>query len=174
MVKTKQTACGGSSSHRPRGMATARFTGAEEDEPQFEDAPGEETEESQDWPEYGEEETGASKSTDKAGDQPQQAEGGPEVPPKENPPPPINPTPSTSKDPTPGTSKDPTNAPPTVPTQDPTQDPTEAMAEEVEIETPPKLTTYVKSYKLAGKNWLDTVLDQKEQAYDTLYDRLVR
>ena len=173
MVKTKQTACGGSSSHRPRGMATARFTGAEEDEPQFEDAPGEETEESQDWPEYGEEETGASKSTDKAGDQPQQA-GGPEVPPKENPPPPINPTPSTSKDPTPGTSKDPTNAPPTVPTQDPTQDPTEAMAEEVEIETPPKLTTYVKSYKLAGKNWLDTVLDQKEQAYDTLYDRLVR
>ena len=106
----------------------------------------------------------------KAGDQPQQAEGGPEVPPEENPPPPINPTPGTSKDPTPGTSKDPTDAQPTVPTQDPI----EAKAEEVEVETPPELTAYVKSYKLAGKNWLDTVLDQKEQAYDKLYDRLVK
>ena len=37
-----------------------------------------------------------------------------------------------------------------VPTQDPTQDPTEAKAEEVEVETPPKFTAYVKSYKLAG------------------------
>ena len=160
MAKTKQTARGASSSHRPGGMATARFAGAEEDEPQFKDTPGEE-------------ETGASKSTGKAGDQPQQVEGGPEVPPEENPPPPVNPTPDTSKDPTPGTSKDPTDAPPTVPAQDPTQDPTETKAEEVEVETPPELTTYVKSYKLAGKNWLDTVLGQKEQAYDTLYDRLV-
>ena len=174
MVRTKQTSHGGSSSHRPGGMATARFAGAEEDELQFTDAPGEETEDSQEWPEYGEEETGASKSTGKAGNQPQQVEGGPEVPPKENPPPPINPTPGTSKDPTPGTSKDPTDAPPTVPAQDPTQDPTEAKAEEVEVETPPELTAYVKSYKLAGKNWLDRVLDQKEQAYDTLYDRLVK
>ena len=160
MAKTKQTTRGASSSHRPGGMVTARFAGAEEDEPQFEDAPGEE-------------ETGASKSTGKAGDQPQQVEGGPEVPPEENPPPPINPTPGTSKDPTPGTSKDPTDTPPTVPIQDPTQDPTETKAEEVEVETPPELKAYVKSYKLARKNWLDTVLDQKEQAYNTLYDRLV-
>ena len=174
MAKTKQTAHGASSSHRPGGMATARFTGAEGDEPQFADAPEEDTEDSQEWPEYGEEETGASKSTGKAGDQPQQAEGGPEVPPKENPPPPVNPTPGTSKDPTPGTSKDPTNSPPAVPAQDPTQDPTEVKAEEVEVETPPELTAYVKSYKLAGKNWLDMVLDKKEQAYDTLYDRLVK
>ena len=171
MVKFKQTPHGGSSSHRPGGMVTARFAGAEEDKPQFADAPGEvETEDSQDWPKYGEEETGASKSTGKAGDQPQQAEGGPQVPPEENPPPPVNPTPGTSKDPTPGTSKDPTNAPP----MDPTQDPTEAKAEEVEVETPPELTAYVKSYKVAGKNWLDTVLKQKEQAYITLYDRLVK
>ena len=174
MVKTKQIPHGGSSSHRPGGMATARFAGAEEDEPQFEDAPGEENEDSQDWPQYGEEKSGASKSTGKAGDQPQQAEGGPEVPPKENPPPPVNPTPGISKDPTPGTSKDPTDAPPAVPTQDLTQDSTEAKAKEVEVETPPELNAYVKSYKLAGKNWLDTVLDQKEQAYDTLYDRLVK
>ena len=171
MVNFKQTPRGGSSSHRPGGMATARFAGAEEDEPQFTDASGEvETEDSQNWPKYGEKETGASKSTCKAGDQPQQVEGGPEVPPKENPPPPVNPTPGTSKDPTPGTSKDPTDAPP----MDPTQDPTKAKAEEVEVETPPKLTAYVKSYKLAGKNWLDTVLKQKEQAYVTLYDRIVK
>ena len=51
----------------------------------------------------------------------------------------------------------------------PTQDPTAAKAEE---ETPPELTAYVKSYKQAGKTWLDTVLDRKEQAYITLYDRL--
>ena len=170
MVKTKQTRHGGSSSQRPGGMVTARFAGAEEDEPQFEDTPEEETEDSQDRPQYGEGKSGASKSTGKAGDQPQQAEGGPEVPPEENPPPPVNPTPGTSKDPTPGTSKDPTDAPPVVPTQDPT----EAKAEEVEVETPPKFTAYDKSYKLAGKNWLDTVLEQKEQAYDTLYDRLVK
>ena len=106
MAKTKQTTHGASSSHRPGGMVTARIAGAEEDEPQFEDAPGEE-------------ETGASKSTGKAGDQPQQAELGPEVPSEENRPPPVNPTPGTSKDPTLGTSNDPTDAPPTVPTQDP-------------------------------------------------------
>ena len=154
-------------------MATARFAGAEEDQPQFADAPGKETEDSREWPEYDEDKTGASKSTGKAGDQPQQAEGGPEVPPEGNKPLPINPTPGTSKDPTPGTSKDLTDALPAVPAQDPTQDPTEAKAEEVEVETPPELTAYVKSYKLAGKNWLDMVLDQKEQAYVTLYDRLV-
>ena len=85
MVKTKQTPHGGSSSHRPGGMVTARFPGAEETELQFADTPGEETEDSQDWPQYGEGKTGASKSTGKAGDQPQQAEGGPEVPPEENP-----------------------------------------------------------------------------------------
>ena len=111
-------------------MATARFAGAEEDEPQFADAPGEaETQDSQEGPEYGEEETGTSKSTGKAGDLPQQAEGGPEVPPEEIPPPPVNPIPGTSKDPTPGTSKDPTDAPPAVPAQDTTQDPTETKTE---------------------------------------------
>ena len=164
MVRTKQTSRGGSSSHRPGGMATARFTGAEEEaEWQLADAPGEEeTEDSQEWPEYGEEETGASKSTGKAGDQPQQAEGGPEVPPEENPPP---------VDPQPSTSKDPTDPPATGPTQDPTQDPTEAKTEEAEVESHPNLL-HVKSYKQAGRTWLDTVLDKKEQAYITLYDRL--
>ena len=93
MTKTKQTPHGGSSSHRPGGMATARFTSVEKEaERQFADIAGEETEDSQEWPRYGEEETGTSKSTGKAGDQPQQVEGGAEAPPEENPPPPPRPT----------------------------------------------------------------------------------
>ena len=53
-------------------MVTARSAGAEEEaEWQFTDAPGEEeTEDSQEWPEYSEEKTGASKPTGKTGDQP--------------------------------------------------------------------------------------------------------
>ena len=54
MVRTKQTPRGGSSSHRPVGMAAARFpsTGRGKGEPkeQFKDAPGEDTEDSQDFP----------------------------------------------------------------------------------------------------------------------------
>ena len=146
-------------------MATARFASEEKEaERQFADALGEETEDSQEWPRYGEEEAGTSKSTGKAGDQPQQAEGGAEAPPEENPPPPP--------DPQPGMSKDPTDTPATVPTQNPTQDPTVAKPEQAEEEVPPELTAYVKSYKEAGKTWLDMVLDRKEQAYITLYDRL--
>ena len=140
---------------------TARFASAKKEaEWQFADAPGEETEDSQEWPEYDEGKMGTSKSTGKAGDQPQQTEGGADAPPEENPPPPP--------DPQPGTSKDPTDTPAAVPTQDPTVD----KPEEAEEEAPPKLTAYVKSYKQAGKTWLDMVLDRKEQAYITLYDRL--
>ena len=53
MVKTKTTPHGGSS-HRPTGMAMARFTGTGRGEAgpeeQFQDAPGEDTEDSQDFP----------------------------------------------------------------------------------------------------------------------------
>ena len=161
MTRTKQTPHGGSSSHRPGSMTTARFAGAEKKaEQQFANAPGKETEDSQEWPEYREGKTSTSKSTGKAGDQPQQAEGGAEAPPEEDPPPPSDPTPSTSKDPT--------NTPAAVSTQDPTV----AEPVEAEEEAPPELTAYVKSYKQAGKTWLDMVLDRKEQAYITLYDRL--
>ena len=156
-------------------MATARFTSAEgEAEQQFKDAPGEETEDSQDWPDV-EGRAGASKSGFKTGDQPgtsksegktgdqhKQTEGGAKAPPKENPPPPP--------DPRPGNSKNPTNAPAEVPTQDPT----EGNPQQPEEETPPDLTNYLKSYQQAGKAWLDTVLDQEEQAYATLYDRLIQ
>ena len=105
MTKTKTTPHGSSSSHRLRGMATVRFAATEAEEQQLEDITGE-SQDSTNWPDpfkkaikEGEGET--SKSEGKAGDPLQQAEGGAEVPPEENPPAP-NPS-----DPQPGTSKDP-------------------------------------------------------------------
>ena len=104
-------------------MSTARFTGAEaeaEVEQHFEGDAGEETEDSQTWPDYSDGKLKAvtpgetSKSEGKTGDQPQQAEGGAKAPPEENPP----------ADPKPGTSKDPTDVP--VPMKVITQDPTQA------------------------------------------------
>ena len=107
-MKTKQTPHGSSSSHQPKGIATARFTSGKEE--QFKDvAEGDESQDSQKWPDLenpkckattqGEGE--ASRSTGKTGDQPSQAEGGAPAPPKENPP---APAPTYLK---PGTSKDP-------------------------------------------------------------------
>ena len=57
MVKTKTTPHGGKS-QRPTGMATATFTGSAKADPkqQFQETPGEDTEESQDWQKYDEEE----------------------------------------------------------------------------------------------------------------------
>ena len=50
-MRTKQTVRGNSNSHQPRGMATARFTGSTEaEEQQFADASGEDTKDSQTWP----------------------------------------------------------------------------------------------------------------------------
>ena len=140
MTRTKQTPHGGSSSCRPRGMAAARFPNPE-GEPVQQGATGEDTKDSQDFldvfedaPEKGEN-PGTSKSEGKPGDQPKQVEGGAEAPPKENPPPPT--------DPLPGTSKEPTDAPEEVPTQDPTQ--------EAEEETPPIVTAYIKGTSRQGK-----------------------
>ena len=168
MVKTKTTPRG-SSSHRPAGMATARFTGTGRGkagpEEQFQDAPGEDTEDSQDFPKVLEDaeqpkegEPGTSKSKGKTGDQPAQVTEGAEAPPEETPPDP-NPT-----DPQPGTSKDPTEVP--------TEDPTQTATQNPDKEAPPVLTAYVKAYKAAGKAWLDTVVEEEEQAYITLYDKL--
>ena len=143
-------------------MSTARFTSTEaeaEVEQHFEGDAGEETEDSQTWPDYGDGKPKAvtpgetSKSEGKTGDQPQQAEGGAKAPPKENPP----------ADPKPGTSKDPTDVP--VPMKVITQDPTQATPQGQEEEAPVNLTAYVKSYQQAGKVWLDTVLEKKEEAY---------
>ena len=169
MVKNKTTAHGGKS-HHPRDMAAARFTGDTEADPegQYEDAPGEETEASQDWPDLdkeatqGEGEASPSKSKGTTGDQPKQTEGGAEAPPEETPPAP-QPT-----NPKPGTSKEPTDAPAEVPTQDPT----ETAPQNPDEETPPNLTDYVRNYQQAGKVWLDTVLEQEQQAYTTLFNTL--
>ena len=147
-------------------MVTARFATNEFEEQQFEDIGGE-SQDSINWPDpfkkatnEGEGET--SKSEGKTGGPPQQAEGA-EAPPKENPPAP-NPS-----DPQPGTSKDPPEAPAEIPTKDPTQ----TTTQNPEVETPPVLTKYVKDYKQAGKVWLDTVLEKKEQAYIMLFDTLL-
>ena len=98
------------------------------------DAPGEETEDSQDWPDFEGGKSGTSKSKGKTGDKPKQAEGGAEAPPKDAPPPP---------DPKPSTSKDPTDAPAVVPAQDPTK----TTPQETEEENPPDLTEYIQSYQ---------------------------
>ena len=82
--------------------------------------------------------------------------------PKENPPAPTDPQPGSSK------------APTTDPTQDPTQIPPQTTATTSEEDAPRDLTEYVESYCKAGKQWLDTVLEQKEQAYRTLFHELLR
>ena len=88
-----------------------------------------------------------------------QATEGAQAPPEGIPPAPI----PVSTTPQPGTSTGPTQDP----TDDPAQDPTQTTGE-VEI----KLTQYVKDYRAAGKVWLDTVVQEEEKAYHTLYDRL--
>ena len=170
MVKTKTTPRGGKS-HCPAGIATATFTSGTKSDPeqQFQDAPGEETEDNQDWLDYGEEgatqeegKASTSKSEGKTGDLPKQARGGADAPPKKTLPAP-EPT-----NPQQGTSKDPTEAPAEVPTQHPTQTTTQNPDEDTRAD----LTEYIKAYKEAGKLWLDTVVDKKEQAYTTLFDTL--
>ena len=179
MVKTKQTARGGSSAPRPGGMATARFPGTGrgrgDPEEQFvdpedivdEDLP--KVLEDADKPKGGEPST--SKSVGKEGEAQAQGQAteGAQAPPEgilPDPTKPIAPTPAPT-DPIPGTSTAPTQDPTQEPTDDPTQDPTQAPGE-VEI----KLTQYVKDYRAAGKVWLDTVLQENQRAYDTLYDKL--
>ena len=175
MVKTKQTARGGSSAPRPGGMATARFPGTGrgrgDPEEQFADDPLDIADEDlpkvledADKPKGGEPST--SKSVGKEGEAQTQGQAteGAQAPPEGIPPgstKSIAPTPAPT-DPQPGTSTAPTQDP----TDDPAQDPTQTPGE-VEI----KLTQYVKDYRAAGKVWLDTVLQEKGKAYDTLYNR---
>ena len=149
-------------------MAAATFTGTGRGrgnpEEQFRDALDNDTEESKDFPRVLEDadrpkegKPGTSKSEGKTGKPAAQITEGAEAPPEESPPDP-NPT-----DPQPGSSKEPPEAPAEAPSKDPTQAPGEEKIE---------LTNYVKAYRAAGKAWLDTVVDQKETAYDTLYDKL--
>ena len=149
-------------------MATAKFAGRGRGDPeqQFADDPLDiavedlpDVLQDADKPKGGEPSTSMSVGKEGEAQTEGQAAEGAQAPPDGIPPAPI-PVPTT---PQPGTSTGPMQDPTVDPTQDHTQTPGE-----VEI----KLTRYVKDYRAAGKVWLDTVVQEKEKAYDTLYDRL--
>ena len=178
MMRTKQTARGSTSS-LPGGMTTATFTGMGRGkagpEGQFTDAPEEDTEvdsplvleDAVKRPKEGKQSASKSK-----GKKPTQAMEGAEAPPEEIPPDPkptkphIDPTPT---EPQPGTSKAPTEDP----TQAPTDKPEELTATNPDEDEPPAPTKYVKAYQAAGKEWLDSVVKDREAAYTRLFDKLL-
>ena len=156
---------------RKHGTGTGRGRG--EPEEQFRDALGEDTEDSQDFPKVLEDadqpkegEPSTSKFEGKTGKPAVQATEGAEAPSEETPPDP-NPV-----DPQPGTSKETPEAPVEAPTKDPTQAPGKEDPTQVPGKAQIALTKYVKDYRAAGKVWLDTVVEQKENAYHTLFDKL--
>ena len=149
-------------------MATAKFAGRGRGDPeaQFADDPFDIADEDlpnvlkdADKPKGGDPSTSKSVGREGEAQTEGQATEGAQAPPEGIPPAPI-PVPTA---PLPGTSTGPTQDP----TDDPAQDPTQTPGK-VEI----KLTQYVKDYRAAGKVWLDTVVQEIEKAYDTLYDRL--
>ena len=112
---------------------------------------------------------GASKSKSK---KPAQATEGAEAPPKETPldPKPTKPhTDPAPSGPQPGTSK----APAEDPTQAPTDEPTKPAATNLNEDEPPAPTKYVKAYQAAGKEWLDSVVQDRETVYTRLFDKLL-
>ena len=178
MGRTKQTPRG-SASHQPVGMTAATFTGTGRGkagpEEQFRDAPEEDTkedlplvlEDAEKQPKEGK--PGASKSK---GKKLAQAAEGAEAPPEETPPDPEPTKPQTDPapaEPQPGTSK--------APTEDPTQDPTDKTAQPAtrhpDEDEPPAPTKYVMAYKAAGKDWLDSVVKDGEEAYTRLFNKLL-
>ena len=157
-------------------MTTATFTGTGRGkagpEGQFIDTPEEDTkedlplvlEDAVKKPKEGKQ--GASKSKSK---KLVQAAEGTEAPPEETP---LDPKPDTDPAPTepqPGTSK--------APTKDPTQAPTDETAQPATTnpkeDEPPAPTKYVRVYKAAGKDWLDSVVKDGEEAYTRLFDKLL-
>ena len=121
---------------------------------------------------------GASKSK---GKKTVQATEGAEAPTEETPPDPESTKPHTDPapaEPQPGTSKAPTKDPTQAPTKDPDQAPTDKTAQpaarnpdEDELPAP---TKYVRAYQAAGKKWLDTVVKDREAAYNRLFDELLK
>ena len=87
----------------------------------------------------------------------------------------TNPAPT---EPQPGTSKAPTEDPTQAPTEDPTQAPTDKTAQPAtrnpDEDEPPASTKYVMAYKAAGKDWLDSVVEDGEQAYIRLFNELLK
>ena len=158
-------------------MTTATFTstgrGKACPEGQFRDTPKEDTEE--DLPLVLEDavqkegKQGASKSKSK---KLVQATEGAEAPPEETPldPKPTKPhTDPAPTEPQPGTSKAPTEDP----TQAPVDETTQPAARNPDEDEPPAPTKYVKAYKAAGKDWLDSVVKDGEEAYIRLFDKLL-
>ena len=120
---------------------------------------------------------GASKSKDK---KLAQATEGAEAPPEETPPDPKStqaPTDESTKphtdpaptEPQPGTSK----APAEDPTQAPTDESTKPATTNPDEDEPPAPTKYVKAYQAAGKEWLDSVVKDREAAYTRLFNKLL-
>ena len=167
-------------------MTAATFTGTGRGkagpEEQFKDAPGEDTKQEfplvlEDAEQPKEGKPGTSKFKGKQlGDQPAQATEGAEAPPEETPPDPNPTRPHTDPalvDPQPGTSKAPTQAPTRDPTQAPTEDPTQTATKNPDEDKPPALTKYVMEYKAAGKAWLESVVEDQEEVYIKLFDKLM-
>ena len=101
-----------------------------------------------------------------------QATEGAEAPPEETPPDPESTKPHTDQapaEPRPGTSK----APAEDPTQAPINEPTKPTATNPDEDEPPAPTKYVKAYQAAGKEWLDSVVDDRKAAYTKLFDKLL-
>ena len=112
---------------------------------------------------------GASKSKSK---KLAQATEGAEAPPEETPqdPKPTKPhTDSAPTEPQPGTSKAPTEDPAEAPTKETTQ----PAATNPDEDEPPAPTKYVRVYQAAGKDWLDSVVKDGEEAYTRLFDKLL-
>ena len=152
-------------------MTAATFTGTGRGkagpEEQFIDTPGEDTEEdfplvledANKQPKEGKPGTSKSKGKKLA-----QAAEGAEAPPEEIPPDPESTKPHANPAPAelqPGTSKAPTEDP----TQAPTDEPTMPAATKPDKDEPPAPTKYVKVYQAAGKEWLDSVVKDREAAY---------
>ena len=160
-------------------MTAATFTGTGRSkaghEEQFRDALEEDTEkdlplvleDAEKQPKEGR--PGASKSK---GKKLAQAAEGAEAPPEETPPDPEPTKPQTDPapaEPQPGTSK--------APTEDPTQAPTDETAQPTarnpNEDEPPAPTKYVMAYKATGKDWLDSLVKDGEEAYTRLFDKLL-
>ena len=112
---------------------------------------------------------GASKSK---GKKPVQGTEGAEAPPEETPPDPKPTEPHTDPAPTepqPGTSKAPTEDP----TQAPTNKPTKPATTNPDKDESPAPTKYVKAYQAAGRDWLYSVVEDGEEAYTRLFDKLL-
>ena len=178
MAKTKLTARGSASS-RPGGMMTATFTGTGRGragpEGQFTDVPEEDTE--VDFPlvldDVGKKPKEGKQGTSKSkGKKPTQATEGAAAPAEEIPPDPkptkrhTDPAPT---EPQPGTSMAPSKDPAQAPTDEPTK-PATTNPDEDEIPAP---TKYIKAYQAAGREWLDSVVKDKEAAYTRLFNKLL-